>query len=481
MSDRAVLERRLERLRAVRAGSVSGREPPASGGAPPTPCLRPHRRGILGERLAERLGGELIRTGDVAIVRLDAGAQRLPIDRERLARLPGEPPAGVPLVCLDTETTGLGTAAGTLAFLVGLGWWEDDWFHQAQLILPDQADEPGLLAVLTATIPAGAWLVTYNGRSFDWPLLETRYRIRRGAPPSVAGHLDLLPVARRLFRHRLPDARLRTVERQVLGLTRHGDVDGSLIPGRYLEALRLGDPAGLVDVVRHNDLDVLSLARLLAHLDSALADKAAWPSAHPGDLAGLGRAYRRAGRFDEALACLDAALAGHSPRRPGPPSAALAGPAGADVNEDRAPAGHDPDVEPPGEPAWWSPRARPDIGGRGPRPLHDPARLTAGWTEERLLIERARLLRRLERTAEAAESWAALATGSSRLAAVAAIELAKLQEHRHRDPRAAMASVRVAWRILERRRGLGLPEPALEADLARRGARIRRGLGSPAT
>ncbi|HYM82667.1 MAG TPA: ribonuclease H-like domain-containing protein, partial [Candidatus Dormibacteraeota bacterium] len=300
MSDRLLLERRLERLRAAR---TEGLAVPLVGSRP-----RPVR-GVLAERLAARLGGEVVRSGDVAVVRVESGSQPLAIDRARLASLPGQPPPDVPLVCLDTETTGLGTATGTLVFLVGLGWWDGDRFRQRQLLLPDHADEPALLAAVAASVPAGAWLVTYNGRSFDWPLLETRYRLRRQPPPDIAGHLDLRPVARRLFRHRLADARLRTVERGVLGMTRYGDVDGALIPGRYLDALRLGDPEGLVDVVRHNDLDVLALALLLAHVDTALADEAARPLAHPGDLAGLGRAFRREGRLEEALACLDAALA----------------------------------------------------------------------------------------------------------------------------------------------------------------------------
>jgi hypothetical protein len=469
MSDATILERRLERLRAERqdatpsAGRADGpHHSPWDG--------RPQRhRGRLAERLARRLGGELQRLGDATIVRLESGSQPLPIDRLRLASLPGQPPADVPLLCLDTETTGLGTAAGTLVFLVGLGWWEDDRFRQVQLILPDQADEPALLTALRASVPRGTWLVTYNGLTFDWPLLETRYRLRLETPPEVGGHLDLLPVVRRLLRHRLPDARLRTVEREVLGIVRYGDVDGALVPARYLEALRLGAPDGLVDVVRHNDLDVLSLARLLAYLDSRLADGSARGSAHPGDLAGLARMLRRAGRLDEALACLDGALAGlpirGSRRGPLPHS-------------DWSQPWIEPETDPEGIP-WWSPRARPDLGGRAiVRPTVEPGLLVAAWTEERLLIERARLLRRMDRATEAAETWRSLAAGMSRLAAIAAIELAKLEEHRARDPRAALASVESGWRILDRRRRLGLPEPRLEADLARRAARLRAALAT---
>ena len=157
-----------------------------------------------------------------------------PAGRSGPARpLPDSAPPDVPLVCLDTETTGLATGPGTVAFLVGLGWWEGDRFRQVQLLLPDHAEEPALLDALAAAIPADAWLVTYNGRGFDWPLLETRYRMARRPAPAHAGHLDLLPFVRRIFRHRLADARLRTVEAELLGLA----------PGRRRR--RLGDPGPL--------------------------------------------------------------------------------------------------------------------------------------------------------------------------------------------------------------------------------------------
>ena len=167
------------------------------------------------------------------VVRCTTEPREIPLDRVGLAALPGQPPPGVPLVCLDTETTGLATATGTVAFLVGLGWWEGDAFHQVQLLLPDHADEPALLTALAGYIPLDGWLVTYNGRGFDWPLLVTRYRMARRAAPIHGGHLDLLPVVRRLFRHRLEDARLRTVE------------SGSARDGPPRRHRRLGDPRAL--------------------------------------------------------------------------------------------------------------------------------------------------------------------------------------------------------------------------------------------
>jgi len=217
----------------------------------------------LAERMAVAVDGEVVRTPLGSVVRREPPIRVLPIDRERLARLPGQPPADAPLVCLDTETTGLATAAGTVAFLVGLGWWEGDGFRQVQLLLPDHAEEPALLALIAERIPPTAWLVTYNGRGFDWPLLVTRFRMARRDAPPHAGHLDLLPLVRRLFRHRMADARLRTAEAELLGLRRVGDVDGWQIPGRYLDFLRGGPADPLVEVVRHNDQDVRSLARLV--------------------------------------------------------------------------------------------------------------------------------------------------------------------------------------------------------------------------
>jgi hypothetical protein len=252
----------------------------------------------LAERMAEALDGEVVRTPRGTVVRREPRTHDLPIDRGRLAHLPGQPPPNAPLVCLDTETTGLATAAGTVAFLVGLGWWEGDRFRQVQLLLPDHAEEPALLELIAERIRPDTWLVTYNGRGFDWPLLVTRYRMARRAAPQHAGHLDLLPLVRRLFRHRMADARLRTAEAELLGLRRIGDVEGWQIPGRYLDFLRGGPADPLVEVVRHNDQDVRSLAHLVGHVERGYAGADARRAAPPGDLAGLARVFARERRFD---------------------------------------------------------------------------------------------------------------------------------------------------------------------------------------
>jgi hypothetical protein len=439
------LARRLERYRAAHRAADAAAEDPL-----------PYRRipaRELAERLAEVLGGEIIASSAGAFVRIDGGSREIELDRERLSTLPGHPPPDRPMVCLDTETTGLATATGTVAFLIGLGWWEGRIFRQVQLVLPDNADEPALLDQLAHHLSPDAWLVSYNGRGFDWPLLVTRYRMTRRPVPTPDGHLDLLPVVRRLFRHRMDDARLRTVERDLLGTVRHDDVDGWEIPGRYLGFLRGGPATPLVSVVRHNDEDVRSLALLLALLDVGYASPDGRRTAPSGDLAGLARAFARADRPSEALACLDAALERATLRSGERADPVSAGP-------------------------WWSARVPADFGGRpGARRLPPSPRSAAfatPWDTERIAMERARLLRRLGRHAEAAEALESLAAGPGRMAIVAAIELARLRERRLKDLRGALGATTRGLTLAERRQRLGRPEPALEADLRRRAARLRR-------
>lgn len=448
------LARRLARFRAAAPGP----------GTPADPLpYRPRPSLELARRLAAAVGGEVAEGAGGVHVRVEATGIELPVDRRRLATLPGQAPADRPLVCLDIETTGLATAAGTLAFLIGLGWWTGETFRQVQLLLPDQGEEGVLLDQVGRHIPPDAWLVTYNGRGFDWPLLVTRFRMARRAAPDHAGHLDLLPIVRRIFRHRMDDARLGTVERTLLGVVRHDDVHGWEIPGRYLGFLRGGPAQPLAAVVRHNGEDVRSLGRLLQHIERGLGDPLARTSAPRGDLAGLARAFRRERRFDEAVECLDAALAADPAPPPGP--TVTPGPPATRAT---------PGIEEP----WWSPRRRADFGGR-------PERRSTGtgfdrrqafarpWDEERIAVDRAHLLRRMGRTDEALVAWDSLASGPSRVAVLAAIECAKLREHRLRDPDAAMASVERGLSLVDRRRARGLPEPALEADLRHRWRRLR--------
>jgi hypothetical protein len=451
------IERRLANFRRA----VERAEPgPRDGRLQISPPKQPDS---LAEQLATVLDGEVVRSPSGTFLRVEAPAVDLPIDRGRLARLPGQPPADAPLLCLDTETTGLATAAGTIAFLIGLGWWDGHRFRLLQLLLPDQSDEPALLEELSRWIPLEGWLVTYNGRGFDWPLLTTRFRMSGRPAPGHAGHLDLLPLVRRVFRHRMVDARLRTVEETLLGVERHEDVEGWEIPGRYLDFLRGGSPLPLVAVAKHNGQDVVALARLLAHVDVGYADRRMWPAVPPGDLCGLARAFARERRLDEALDCLDEAHA-------------------------RAMRPRDPFGRTPGSPVperedeWWAPRRHVDFGGR-PR-LSDRLvalptgtdRLANPWTSDRIGVERARILRRLGRFEDAAAAWVSIADCGGSRAVLAWIEVAKLREHRLADPRGAFEAVRAGWRQAERQRRLGQPSLRAEADLVARGRRLRERL-----
>jgi hypothetical protein len=479
------LGRRLASFRAARA--VDG--PDAASG---------HGRDSLAHRLAAAVGGSVIDGPGGRVVRVDAGACRMPVDRLRLGALPGQPSPDRRLVCLDTETTGLGTGAGTVAWIVGVGTWDGDLLHVVQLLLPDHPDETALLDAVSREMGPAPVLVSYNGRSFDWPLLVARYRLHGRPAPELGGHLDLLPVVRRLFRHRLGGARLRTVEEGLLGVARHDDVEGWAIPALYLDFLRGGAAAPLARVARHNAEDIRSLGRLLAHLDTRLADPAARPAAHPGDLASLAEMLRRDGRHEEALTCLDHAAAalrssdgaapGSAAARNGPPGPAGSTGSGAQAagaSGRPAPAGRWPDGVPTGfpprddqGPPWWSPRARPDVGGRGGGPRAVPS--TAGIRRDTpvdlaaVLCARARTLRRLGRPAEAAAAWEELAAVAGAAGAAAWIEVAKIREHVERDPARALAATDRAIALLARRRAAGRPDHVAEGRAARRRARLAR-------
>jgi hypothetical protein len=172
---------------------------------------------------------------------------------------------------LDTETTGLAGGTGTVAFLVGLGWFEGEAFESRQIFLRDFGDEPAALAALKEYARDRRFLVSFNGKAFDINLLSSRFIMNRlGDPLAGLPHLDLLHPARRLLGHRLENSRLTTMEEQVLGLMRDHDVPGSEIPQRYFDWLRYGDPLLLRDVFLHNRLDVISLAALASHLSGIL-------------------------------------------------------------------------------------------------------------------------------------------------------------------------------------------------------------------
>ena len=170
------------------------------------------------------------------------------------------------LLLVDTETTGLHHGAGTLPFLIGLAWYEGDTLVVRQLFLGRPGEEPPMLRMLAELLERASLLVTFNGKSFDWPLLRTRLVMNRIKPPPMPPHLDLLHCSRRLFKRRLGGTRLQDLERHVLGFHRHDDIEGAQIPEVYFEWLRRGVTTRLERVLEHNVRDVVSMAAVLAEL-----------------------------------------------------------------------------------------------------------------------------------------------------------------------------------------------------------------------
>lgn len=203
---------------------------------------------------------------------------------------------------LDTETTGLAGGTGTYAFLVGVGSIEEQGFRLRQFFMRDFGEEPSLLARLSEYLARFDVLVTYNGKTYDQPLLETRYRMARSRHPFTRlEHLDLLFGARRLWKLRLESCRLVDLERQILGVERQGDLPGEMIPYYYFEYLRTQQAFRLAPVFHHNALDILSLACLTAIVPMAFRAPEEAPLRHGADFIGLARWLLAAGRREEAL------------------------------------------------------------------------------------------------------------------------------------------------------------------------------------
>jgi uncharacterized protein YprB with RNaseH-like and TPR domain len=214
---------------------------------------------------------------------------------------------------LDTETTGLSGGTGTMAFLVGLGFFEGEHFRLLQPFLRDPGDEPALLHLLDERLPRFQALVTFNGRGFDVPILETRFILdRRRCPLTGLPHLDLLAPSRRLWRLRLPSCALGTLEREVLGVQRdQADVPSGVIPLIYRDYLHTGDARDIARVLYHNQMDILSMVTLAAHLGWGFAAPCDDPSRDGAELLALAAWYRETG--GDAEQALRAALAAGLP------------------------------------------------------------------------------------------------------------------------------------------------------------------------
>jgi uncharacterized protein YprB with RNaseH-like and TPR domain len=231
----------------------------------------------------------------------------------REPRLGDEPPQH--FAFLDTETTGLAGGTGTYAFLVGVGRCDGQRFHLTQFFLRDPGSEPALLSALSEYLASLPVLVTFNGKGFDVPLLDTRFIANgRISPLSSPAHLDLLPLARRLWRDRLPSRALGALEQYILGVTRNQqDVPGWMIPQLYFGYLRSGDARPLRSVFYHNAMDVLSMVALFNHIGQMLDDPLGQPPTYATDLLGIGKLLESLGRTDGAVHLFERALGQGAP------------------------------------------------------------------------------------------------------------------------------------------------------------------------
>jgi hypothetical protein len=212
---------------------------------------------------------------------------------------------------LDTETSGLAGGTGTYTFLIGVGRFEDGQFRLAQFFMREPGEEPAQLSALTEYLEPCKILVTFNGKAFDAPLLNTRFLIN-GQEPLLRSltHLDLLTLARRLWCDRLPSRRLGDLESHILSFERSGeDIPGWLIPSIYFDYLRSGDARPLKGVFYHNAIDVLAMAALLNHMAQMLAEPYGTTVEHALDLVAIGKLYEALGHFETAAELFEGGMA----------------------------------------------------------------------------------------------------------------------------------------------------------------------------
>jgi len=294
---------------------------------PPTPP-RPAVTGG-GRALEELLAGREERTpwGPFFSVEAVSGAETVhgcrplgelaDVSMERLSLLAGAPAlARFALqdgLFLDTETTGLSGGTGTMAFLVGAGWFDGKDFRTLQLFARDFGEERAVLSFLKDLAEDRKFLVTFNGKVFDLGVLSTRFILNRVSDPLASlPHLDLLHPSRRIFRHRLESCRLSSLEASVLRFQRKGDIPGWEIPQRYFDWLRRRDGQLVSDIFEHNRLDILSMAALVIHFSRLLEERGPGDGEHPaGDCLAAARLFHDRQRFPEARSVLEGIIAGN--------------------------------------------------------------------------------------------------------------------------------------------------------------------------
>ncbi|GIP32652.1 ribonuclease H-like domain-containing protein [Paenibacillus sp. J2TS4] len=205
------------------------------------------------------------------------------------------------LLFFDTETTGLGIGAGNVPFMLGIGYYRSGQFIVEQMLIRNPAEEIAMLAYFNRLLAGFSCLVTYNGRTFDWPIIKNRYILNRmELDQEPLTQLDFLYASRSLWRNTLPACRLGIVEESRLGHIRVDDVPGSLAPTLYFRYLAEGDPSILEGVLDHNEQDVLSLAGLAIHFGKALRGELELTGMEAEELYRLGKWLHQWGRPEQA-------------------------------------------------------------------------------------------------------------------------------------------------------------------------------------
>lgn len=211
------------------------------------------------------------------------------------------------IVFMDTETTGLAGGTGTVPFLVGMGWFEGNTFQIRQFFMRDYHEERVLLSGIRDRLSHASAIVSFNGKAFDMYLLKTRFLLSRMKFEITLPHLDLLFTARRIWKNRLEDCSLCSLEQEILGFYRKDDVPSALIPSLYFDYLRSRNAEILLPVFQHNVLDILSLVSLTAVCGKVYAFPEKYLT-HPLDFFGIGQAFLALNRYRDAMKCFEKAI-----------------------------------------------------------------------------------------------------------------------------------------------------------------------------
>ena len=245
---------------------------------------------------------QLVSQGSVRIPVVNGDLQAIETDLESVA-------------FIDTETTGLGYGVGTQVFMIGIGHVRGDAFHVRQFFLRHPSEEHSVLSAISDYLGKFSTLISYNGRSFDWPLLENRFIYQRlWSNPLQPAHIDLLYTARRLWKRRMESCGLGSIESSVLRVRRTSDdVEGWMIPQLYFRYIRTGDVRPLRRVFYHNLHDVFSLAMLTIHVHDMIQDPWGGSVDDIFDFVSLSRIFDLIGEKEVAVRCLTHALASGLP------------------------------------------------------------------------------------------------------------------------------------------------------------------------